>query len=308
MIRILTYVSLSIFSIAVSLAQVKSEEININNMAIQLPGTLTYSSENQPLIIWIHGSGQIDRNGNQPAQNVKANYIKQFRDAVNKEGIAFFSFDKRTANSKNTPFLSDGVLITDFILDAKEVVNYFKNDERFSEIILVGHSQGSLVAMLATENVDKYISIAGAGESIDKTLVKQISKQSIEIGKIAEEQFKELKDTGEIKEVNPNLLALLSKPNQPFFASWMALNPLEEIQKINIPILIINGTKDMQVKVDDAKALHTAKPASELVIIENMNHVLKDIQKEEDNLKSYFSAEYPLSTKLTETIVSFVKK
>lgn len=307
MIRIITYLIIYLFGIVVAVAQVTSEEITINNQAIQLPGTLTYTSEKTPLIIWIHGSGPVDRNGNQLAQNVKANYIKQFRDALNKENIAFFSYDKRTANPKNAAFLKD-TQIKDFAFDAEEVINHFKNNKRFSEIILVGHSQGSLVAMLASEKADKYISIAGAGESVDKTIVKQVTAQSAEFGEIAEAHFKELKETGTVKNVNPNLLSIFAKPNQPFWNSWMQLDPTKKIKNIKIPVLIINGNKDLQVKIEDANNLKAAKPNAELVIIENMNHVLKDIQKDEDNLKSYYSADFPISEKLIKTIVQFVKK
>jgi pimeloyl-ACP methyl ester carboxylesterase len=307
MIRILTYLIISIFTITISLAQVKSEEININNQAIQLPGTLTYPAENIPLLIWVHGSGPVNRNGNQPAQNVKANYIKQFRDAVNKENIAFFSYDKRTANSKNREFLKD-TQAKDFAFDVEEVVNHFKKDKRFSEIILVGHSQGSLIAMLALDKVDKYISIAGAGETVDKTIVKQLTAQSADFGKIAAGHFKELKETGKVEDVNPNLLSIFAKPNQSFWNSWMQLDPVKEMKKIKIPVLIINGDKDIQVKIENANALHSANKASELVIIKNMNHVLKDIQKEEDNIKSYYSAEYPISKELIKTILEFVKQ
>lgn len=303
MIRIITYIIISIFTIATSLAQVKSEEININNQAIQLPGTLTYSEGKSPLIIWIHGSGGVDRNGNAPQ------YIKQFREAINKKGIAFFSYDKRTANPKNALFLKeDGVLITDFVSDAKEVVNHFKDDKRFSEIILTGHSQGSLIAMMALDNVDKYISIAGAGETIDKTLIRQLTAQNPELGKSAISHFKELKKTGEIKTVNPNLITLFAKPNQLFWASWIELNPLEEIKKVKIPTLIINGDKDLQVQIADAENLKTAKPDAELVIIKNMNHVLKRIEKDEDNMKSYMSADFLISKELINTITTFVLK
>ncbi|AOW16032.1 alpha/beta hydrolase [Polaribacter vadi] len=303
MIRILTYLSISIFSMAVSLAQVKSEEITINNMAIQLPGTLSYASDKSPLIIWVHGSGGVDRNGNQPQ------YIKQFRDEINKNNIAFFSYDKRTANPKNAQFLQeDGVLVVDFVSDVKEVVNHFKDDKRFTEIILVGHSQGSLIAMMALNNVDTYISIASAGETIDKTLIRQITAQNPEFGKLTAAYLKELKETGEIKEVDPNLMGLFAEPNQPFLISWLSLNPLEEIKNVKVPILIINGDKDFQVQVLDAEALKNAKPDADLFIIKNMNHVLKNIEKEEDNLASYYSADFPISKELIKTIVEFIHK
>lgn len=302
MIRFTTYLFIYILTIAFSFSQVTTEEILVKNDGIQLPGTLSLTKEKTPLIIWIHGSGGVDRNGNQPQ------YIKQFREAVNKQNIAFFSYDKRTANKNNIIFLKQGVLFNDFVLDAKKVVNHFKNDKRFTKIILVGHSQGSLVAMLALKDVEKYISIAGAGETIDKTLIKQVTKQNEYFGRLTEKYLKELKETGQIKNVDLNLRSLFAPQNQPFLSSWIALNPLKEIKKVKIPTLIINGNKDLQVQVTDAENLKKSKPNTSLVIIDNMNHVLKDIQKEENNIKSYYSADFPLSEKLIETVVSFVKK
>ncbi|MDO6743569.1 alpha/beta hydrolase [Tenacibaculum soleae] len=302
MIRFTTYLFIYILTIAFSFSQVTTEEVLVKNDGIQLPGTLSLTKEKTPLIIWIHGSGGVDRNGNQPE------YIKQFREAVNKQNIAFFSYDKRTANKNNIVFLKQGVLFNDFVLDAKKVVNHFKNDKRFTKIILVGHSQGSLVAMLALKNVEKYISIAGAGETIDKTLIKQVTKQNEYFGGLTEKYLKELKETGQVKNVDPNLMSLFASQNQPFLSSWIALNPLEEIKKVKIPTLIINGNKDLQVQVTDAENLKKSKSDASLVIIDNMNHVLKHINKNTDNMKSYFSADFPLSEKLIETVVSFVKK
>ena len=302
MMRSLSFLVFILMGITIGFAQITTEEITIQNQAIQLPGTLTYSSEKSPLIIWVHGSGGVDRDGNQPQ------YIKQFRNAVNKKNIAFFSYDKRTANPQNSAFLKDGVFFNDFVFDVEKVVNRFKNDTRFSSITLAGHSQGSLIAMMALKNVNKYISIAGAGETIDKILIKQLNAQSPEYGKIAKAHFKELKETGGIREVNPNLMAIFAKPNQEFWSSWVAIDPITEIKKVTIPTLIVNGDKDIQVGIENASNLKTAKPNATFVIIQNMNHILKDIQKEEDNIKSYSAPAFPVSKKLIETIVSFIKK
>ena len=283
-----------------------SEDILIHNDSIELPGTLTYSKDNGPLIIWVHGSGNTDRNGNQGAI-IKANYIKQFRDSINKKDIAFFSFDKRTSNPKNSKFLKN-ISFNDLVNDVKKVISHFKSDTRFSEIILIGHSQGSLIAMLASENTHKYISIAGPSSGIDKTLIQQITKQAPFLVDALKAHIKELKETGAIKEVNPMLLTLFKKENQAFFADWMQYNPSEEIKKLMIPILIISGTKDIQVKTEDADALHAANKNSTLVLINNMNHVLKNIEVDADNMKSYYAAHYKLSNKLISEIVKFIKK
>ena len=302
MIRVITFIIIFTFSVIMSFAQVKSEEILIKNGEVELPGTLTYTKENTPLIVWVHGSGGVKRDGNKPK------YIEQFRKEINKYNLAFFSYDKRTTNPKNVSILKQGILFQHLISDVLEVVNYFKKEHRFSKVILIGHSQGSLIAMKALKNVDKYISLAGPGEVIDKTLVRQLSAQNPLIKKPLQDSFKELREKGKIKVVTPSLASLFSKVNQPFWLSWIKLDPTEEIKKVTIPTLIINGDKDLQVLISDAEALKKAKPDAEYAIIKNMNHVLKHIDKDENNMKSYFSADFPVSEKLLETIVTFIKK
>jgi pimeloyl-ACP methyl ester carboxylesterase len=288
-------------------AQVTFENILIKNGDIELPGTLTSTADAEHLVIWIHGSGNVDRNGNQEGANVKANYIKQTRTGLNQEGIAFFSYDKRTSNPKNAPYFKD-IVLESFVEDAQKVIAHFKELKKYKSITLIGHSQGSLVAMLASKDVDKYVSLAGPADKIETTIIKQVSGQNAELGKAAESHFKELKETGDIKEVNPFLASIFAKPNFPFLISWMQYDPKEEIKKLTLPTLIINGDKDLQVKVKDANALKEAKPNAELVIVENMNHVLKVIEKDADNYPSYFSPDFKVSPELIKTISEFVKK
>ena len=296
-------------SISAAFAQVKSEEVMITNGNIELPGTLSYTQENSPLVIWVHGSGNIDRNGNQAGAMINANYIQQFREEINKNDIAFLSYDKRTANAKNLKYIKkEGVVFKDLINDVDEVINYFSSDERFTQIILIGHSQGSVIAMSILDNVDKYISLAGPSESVDKVITKQITNQSKDLGKITEAHFKELKETGKIKEVNPFLMSIFAPVNQSFIKSWMAYNPSEIIADVEIPTLIINGDKDLQVPIDDAKTLHEALKSSELVIIKNMNHVLKEVENDADNRNSYISADFPISKELIQVISEFINK
>lgn len=295
---------LSVFSLS---SQVKSEEILIKNDSIKLPGTLTYTKGKSPLVIWVHGSGNVDRNGNQAGTNIKANYIKQFRDSINRKGIAFFSYDKRTADPDNIAFMQN-TLFTDFVKDVETVIGHFKGDNRFTEIILLGHSQGSLVAMLAADRADKYISLAGPARRIDEVIMEQTEKNSPMALDTVKAYFMELKTTGTLTYVNPMLQSLFAKRNLPFLASWMQYDPKEEIKKLTVPVLIINGTKDIQVPVTDAEALHRANPNSSLAIIENMNHVLKIIKEDGDNMKSYFSPDFPLSSELIDKICVFVNK
>ena len=162
--------------------------------------------------------------------------------------------------------------------------------------------------MMASKNVDAYISLAGAGETIDKIIIRQITNQNASLGEITAQHFKELKETGSIKEINPNLISLFAPQNQAFFSSWVALNPIDEIKKVRIPTLIIQGDKDIQVLISDAENLSKAKPDAQFVIIKNMNHVLKTIEKDEDNLKSYMTDSFPISEVLINEITNFILK
>ena len=71
------YLFLFIWSLTNGQSKITSEEILIKNDSIELPGTLTFTKAKTPLVIWVHGSGNVDRNGNQAGVNIKANYIKQ---------------------------------------------------------------------------------------------------------------------------------------------------------------------------------------------------------------------------------------
>lgn len=289
-----------------------SEDIMLKNDSIILPGSLSYNKElkTQPLVIFIHGSGNVDRNGNQAGVNLKAAYIKQLADSLNAKGIAFYRYDKRSATPENLKFMMSDLNFNHFVDDANLAINNFNEDSRFNNITLIGHSQGSLVAMLAAQNkfVDKYVSLAGISEDMGNYIINSYKQVSDDMSNIAKEQINELKETGTIEKVNPALAHLFSKPNQPFLITWMAYKPSEEIKKLNIPVLILNGNKDLQVKIDEANKLHEIKPSSELVIIDNMNHVLKTIEKDEDNLKSYYSPDYPLSEELINILEAFIKK
>jgi fermentation-respiration switch protein FrsA (DUF1100 family) len=305
-------IALFFFTVTTAQSEITSEDLLVMNDSIQLPGTLSYNStlKKQPLAIFIHGSGGVDRNGNQGPM-AKPSYITQLGEALNKNGIAFYRYDKRTSNKENAKFFMKGVSLDDFVDDAKLIINNFKADKRFSSITLIGHSQGSLIAMLAsTEGIDNYISLAGASKRIDDTMIEQFRLQNGDsIANLASGYFKELDETGKIEKLAPDFRGIFNPLNQKFFKTWMAYKPTDEISKFDgFPMLVLNGTKDLQVFESDAKALYNANPKAELKLIENMNHVLKTITEDKDNLKSYYSPDYPLSDELVNIITEFIKR
>jgi fermentation-respiration switch protein FrsA (DUF1100 family) len=91
--------------------------------------------------------------------------------------------------------------------------------------------------------------------------------------------------------------------------SWIKYNPQAEIKKLQIPTLLINGDKDIQVSLADAKLLQQAKPESELKIVANMNHIFKEIKGDEaENKASYTNPDLPVMNELVSAIAVFVQK
>lgn len=312
MFNVFAFIVAALISYVVSAQEVKTEEISLTNGNIQLPGTLSYPETGDPasLIIFVHGSGNVDRNGNQAGVNIKASYIQQLADSLNRHGFAFYRYDKRSATPVNIPFLMNGLYFETLVEDVLTAIDHFKEDKRFKDIVLIGHSQGSLVAMLATQKgtIYKYISLAGPGDPIGETISSQISAQSIPLGEKVTGYFKELRENDTIAEVDPALVSIFAPQNYTFLKTWNSYDPKMEIAKLKTPVLILQGEADLQVMIEDAKKLHNALPGSVLKTLPEMNHVLKKVKDIQENQFSYYAAEYPLSTELVTAITEFLKE
>lgn len=287
------------------------QEVSISTSSVTINGTLLNpsSKDKKPLVIIIPGSGPTDRNGNNIA--MKNNSIKYLAEELVKNNIASYRFDKSVLSyTKDDKAKIDSITFNTFIDEAKTVIQYFKNEKKYSKIIIAGHSQGSLVGMISSENIaDAFISLAGAGRSIDEILIEQIGKQAPFLIADTEKVLNQLKKGNTVEEFNPMLASLFNKSVQPFLISWIKYNPQVEIQKLNIPILIINGSKDIQVQSLDAELLHKATNNSQLKVIENMNHIFKEINGDlTENIGSYNNPDLPIKYELSIIISTFVNE
>lgn len=158
--------------------EIKTEEIAINPL---IDGTLfsTNTTAKKPnLVILIAGSGPTNRNGNQIG--MQNNSLKFLAEGIAANGNVVFSYDKRIIKQMKEGNLEEGNLnFTDFINDAKDVIAFFKKQKKYKKIIIAGHSEGSLIGMIAANgNADAFISLAGAGRTIDLIITEQIEKQA----------------------------------------------------------------------------------------------------------------------------------
>lgn len=273
-------------------------------------GTLTLppSQNSENLVIFIQGSGPTDRDGNQPM--MKNDGMKKIARELAVNNIASFRFDKRIYKMRELQIQEKDLRFEDFVKDVNDIVSYFRNEGKYQNIILAGHSEGSLIGILAAENdADAFISLAGAGEPIDNIIVDQIQKQAPPLAENAREAFDDMKANGKTLRYNPMLESIFRESVQPYMLSWMQYDPSEEIAKLEIPVLIVNGTGDIQVEENQAEMLSEANPEAELEILEKMNHVFRKIDSEDMlvNTKSYNEPEQPLHPELIPVLTEFIK-
>jgi pimeloyl-ACP methyl ester carboxylesterase len=296
------FMSMTVFTEAQNFS---STEISVNPY---IDGTLLIpeSTEDPPLVILIAGSGPTDRDGNQSF--MKNNMLKKVAEALTNDGIATYRYDKRIVKQLKTRTFDKNIRFDDFVNDAKSVVSYFKPS--YSSIIIAGHSQGSLVGLLACETeVDGFISLAGAGNPIDKIILEQISETAPFFVEDTKRVFEILKSGETTTDFPPALASIFNLETQPFMSNWMQYNPQEHIEKLEIPTLIINGTKDLQMTTSEAQLLKERKPDAELVIIENMNHLLFEINGDDlENSKSYNEMHHPVMLEAITVILNFMKQ
>ncbi|MDR2223024.1 MAG: lysophospholipase [Flavobacteriaceae bacterium] len=267
------------------------------------------NKESKQLAIIIAGSGPTDKNGNNPG-GVNANSYKYLAEGLKANGINTFTYNKRMfAQIKKQTLNEETIQFEDNVKDLNLVIDYFKKE--YPHLILIGHSEGALVATLASQNntiVTKLISLQGPGEAIDQTLYKQLTAQAPFFAQTIEDIHNKLKKGEKVEDINPMLMSIYRPSVQPYLISWMKYNPAVEIQKVKQPILILQGDKDLQVKTDQGDNLKQAMPTATLVTLKGMNHVLKNIAVDEENLTSYNKPEVPLHKDLVPTIVTFLKQ
>jgi pimeloyl-ACP methyl ester carboxylesterase len=266
-----------------------------------------------PVVLFISGSGPTDRDGNSSMLPGKNNSLKILADGLAMNGIASLRYDKRGIGESARAMLSEADLRFDtYIDDAAAFCDQLRADKRFSAVVIAGHSEGSLIGMVAAKrcNASGFISIAGAGRpAADILRIQLAGKLPPALATQSDAILKDL-EAGKTTEKPPVELFAIYRPSvQPYMISWFRYDPAKSIAALTVPVLIIQGTTDIQVSVDDAKRLAAANPKAKLLIVEGMNHVLKSVSTDKDKqAASYSDPALQLAEDLLMNIVAFVRK
>lgn len=295
-------ITLLLLNIAYSQSFTK-QEIQINDLIV---GDLYLPKDvkKPKLVIIIAGSGPTDRNCN--GFGFESDAYKMLAESLADE-MAVYTFDKRIFALKKANKLAEAKLtFVDFVNDVNDIVAYFRT-KKYKHITLIGHSEGSLIGMLAAQkDANAFVSLAGAGRPIDEILfdqlIKQMPQQQEEIVNI----LSTLKENKEMEVENQLLKSVFAKHNQPFLMQWMQYDPQKELNKLKIPKLIIGSLKDIQVTEFEAYLLSYSNEEADFKILPNMTHTLKNIENDSDQYKTYNDKSWPIADDLVVELKRFL--
>ncbi|OWJ94867.1 alpha/beta hydrolase [Pseudomonas sp. A46] len=314
MLRALLLVFLALAGQAMAAPQaVLQRPIELDTGTGLLQGTLLRpkTGEAVPVALIIAGSGPTDRDGNNPMAG-RNDSLRKLAELLARNGIASVRYDKRGIAASHAAGPDERHLsLEGYAADAAAWGRRLKQDPRFSQLILIGHSEGSLIAGLAAQpaGADALVSIAGSARPIDELLREQLQDR-LPPPLLAESEriLASLKAGRPVDDV-PKALELLFRPSvQPYLISLFRQDPAQVYGRLSLPILVLQGSHDIQVAVADAERLKAASPHAELAIIPGMNHVLRIVpQDRRQQLASYANPHLPLARELGERILAFIR-
>jgi alpha-beta hydrolase superfamily lysophospholipase len=298
--------ALAISGVLAMAASVSAQESNIQVGPIDAVLTVPTEVDHPPVALIIAGSGTTDHDGNGP--QVKPATLKKLSEQLVARKIATLRYDKRGAGGWKPEFgKPEDFRFKDFVDDAVSLVNYLRSSGKFSKVVVIGHSEGGLVAILTARRVpiDRLALLVTAarkqGELVKSQLEKTVpSDIYAPIAKAIDAIM-----AGQIVDPPPPGLSI-APSMQPGIASAFNEDPIDPLKQITQPTLIIGGGRDRQVARVDFAALSAASPVAKTLWLPDMNHVLVDVSDEADDIKAYNDAERPLDPTMIDTVANFV--
>lgn len=300
-----------------ALAAITAAPITAPGPLAPLAGTYVDAGRQAPVVLMIPGSGPTDRDGNN-LMGITAAPFRMLAESLAAKGVSTVRIDKRgLGGSKAAVADGNAVTIGDYATDTHSWVNSIRKQTEAKCVWVLGHSEGALVALAAAQQpqgICGIILVSGAGRKLSDVIREQLRANPAN-APVLDSAMGALDalDRGEHVDVtgmHPALQKLFAPQVQNFLIDMFRHDPAKLASTIKVPLLIVQGERDIQVSVADAKALAAAKPQAKLVLIPTMNHLLKDVATDDRaaNLATYAVSSLPVDAVLVEAIAEFVKR
>lgn len=276
---------------------------------ITLPGVVDGPA---PIVVIVAGSGPTDRDGNAVTGGLRTNTYAQLAWRLAERGIASLRYDKRVLPATLGDVDMSALTIDAFARDVAAAATAVAADSQFSTVVVAGHSEGASLAIRAAGSglvIDGLVLLAGPGRPMRQILREQLARQldaaTLAIFDTAMTRYLAGESTGDVPGA---LLPLLAPVNRTFVRSLFAHSPTEELAALQIPVLIVQGATDIQIRVRDAQALHGARPDAQLVVIPDANHLFKPASDTTlaAQLATYTDPTRPIVAALVDAVATFV--
>ena len=305
-------------------AAVRELSYPIRSGNLMLPGTLALPARATgkiPVVLIVAGSGPTDRNGNTSAPGYpgalpRPNSYAQLAWRLAEQGIASVRYDKRSLGENLSRIVVGKTSYDDFVGDVIAGTRQLASDARFSRVVLLGHSEGASLVLEAANRGAPAIGIimaSGAGRKFLPILHEQLSKQ-IDSGTLLRYDSAMalyLRNGSPKAFMLPGaLMSLLQPDNRLFMQGAAAYDPVSEIARAKVPVLIVQGANDGQISLDaDARALKSAQPAATLIVLPTANHVLKAAASPSiaTQLPLYMDPRTPIVPELAPGVAAWIK-
>jgi pimeloyl-ACP methyl ester carboxylesterase len=276
---------------------------------LELPATVKGPA---PVVLLIAGSGPTDRDGNSTALPGKNDALKLLALGLAARGVASLRYDKRGVGASVAASPPESELRFDtYVNDAIAWIGELRAQKRFARVVVAGHSEGSLIGMIAVArtNADGYVSLEGAGRPAAAVLREQMA--SSPFAAQSNHILDELLAGRTVSDVPPALAVLYRPSVQPYLISWLKYDPAHEIAAVKSPAAIVQGTADVQVNKTDSEALRAGLPSARYVLVEGMNHVLKhapDTSSQSAILAGYTDPALPVEPAVIEAVAAIANR
>ncbi len=304
--------------LAAAPASAGEREIEVPGPEGPLKGVLTQPATptRPPVVLVIPGSGPTDRDGNN-SYGIKAAPYRLLARALERRGIATLRIDKRGLFSSRAAIAdANAVRLSDYVDDVGAWTTALRREAGAECVWLLGHSEGGLIALLAANQMSGLcglLLVATPGRPMGDILREQLGRDPANAPLLAQamwaiealEAGREVDDA----DLHPALRPLFAKPVQGFLIDLLARDPADLAARLSLPMLIVQGRRDLQVGEVDAARLKAARPGPHLVFIDDMNHVLKPVPPtggRQANLAAYADPDLPLADGLAGALADFI--
>ena len=280
-----------------------------------LAGTLIDPGRGAPAVLMIPGSGPTDRDGNSPLGITAAPY-RLLAEALSARGVATVRIDKRGMfGSKNAIPDANAVTIGDYAADVHAWIGAIRRQTGRSCVWVLGHSEGGLVALAAAQQpagICGIILVSAPGRPLGEVMRSQFRANPAN-APILDPALKTIDALEAGQRVDPATLPpplarLFAAPVQGFLIDIFARKPATLAASLKVPVLVMQGDRDMQVGVDDARLLAAAAPGATLAVLPGVNHVLKAVASDdrEANVVTYRDSSLPIAPDVVDAVARFV--